>query len=77
MRYNLIVIFELLKVNNDCQTKKPRMMQEYDFSKEETFSTTASTLVRPSKKVVKNILDFARSYQNVDCGGMQVRFFLN
>ena len=53
------------------------MMQEYEFSKEETFSTAASTLVRPSEQVVRNILDFARCYQNVDCGGMKVRFFLN
>ena len=53
------------------------MMQEYEFSKEETFSTAASTLVRPSRKVVKNILDFARCYQNVECDGKQVRFFLN
>ena len=53
------------------------MMQEYDFSKEETFSTTASTLIGPSEQVLKNIIDFARCYQYVEVGGSQVRFFLN
>ena len=33
-------------------------MQEYEFSQEETFSTTASTLIGPSEQVLKNILDY-------------------
>lgn len=53
------------------------MMQEYEFSKEETFSTAASTLIRPSEQVLRNILDFARCYQNIECGNAQMRFFLN
>ncbi len=53
------------------------MMQEYDFFDEETFSTSASTLIRPSEQVLRNILDFARCYQTVDCGDVQVRFSLN
>lgn len=56
---------------------KPRMMQEYEFSKEETFSTDAGTLIRPSRQVLRNILDFARCYQSVECCGVQVRYFLN
>jgi len=55
----------------------PRMMQEYDFSKEETFSSTASTLIRPSEQVLRKIMDFARCCQNIDCGGVTIRFFLN
>ena len=57
--------------------KKARMMQEYEFSQEETFSTTASTLIGPSEQVLKNILDFARCYQYVDVDGSQIRFYLN
>ncbi|MBR6292737.1 MAG: hypothetical protein IKR33_08045 [Bacteroidales bacterium] len=53
------------------------MMQEYEFSQEETFSTTASTLIGPSEQVLKNILDFARCYQYVDVDGSQIRFYLN
>ena len=53
------------------------MMQEYEFSKEETFSTAASTLIRPSEQVLRNIMDFARCCQNVDCCGATIRFFLN
>ena len=68
---------ELLCVNNDVKPITARMMQEYEFSKEETFSTTASTLIGPSEQVLRNIIDFARCYQNVECGNVQVRFFLN
>ncbi len=53
------------------------MMQEYEFPREETFSNAAGTLIRPSEQVLRNILDFARCYQNIECGGKQVRFFLN
>ena len=53
------------------------MMQEYEFSKEETFSPIASTLIGPSEQVLKNIIDFARCYQYVEVEGSQVRFFLN
>ena len=64
-------------MNNIKNQIKPRMMQEYDFFDEETFSPTASTIIRPSEQVLRNILDFARCYQNVDCCGVQVRFSLN
>ena len=53
------------------------MMQEYEFSQEETFSTTASTLIGPSEQVLRNILGFARCYQTVETDGQPVRFFLN
>lgn len=52
-------------------------MQEYEFSEEETFSTAADTFVQPSGQVLRNIMDFARCYQSVECCGMQIRFFLN
>lgn len=53
------------------------MMQEYDFSQEETFSSAASTIIRPSEQVLRNIIDFARCYQWVEVGDSQIRFFLN
>ncbi len=37
----------------------------------------AETLVRPSEQVLRNILGFARCYQTVAVGEMQVRFSLN
>ena len=75
--HNFLQQVELLCVNNDVKPITARMMQEYEFSKEETFSTTASTLIGPSEQVLRNIIDFARCYQNVECGNVQVRFFLN
>ena len=52
------------------------MMQEYDFSGEETYQT-AGTVVRPPEQVLRKILDFARCYQSVEVECGQVRFFLN
>lgn len=55
-----------------------RMMQEYDFLSTDTFSVaSASTDIRPSEQVLQNILNFARSCQIVEAGGMPIELFLN
>ena len=51
-------------------------MQDYDFLGTDTFSADVEA-VQPSEHVVKNILDFASSYQAVEVGGMQFELFLN
>lgn len=55
---------------------KVLMMQNYDF-----YGTSMPLLndeaMKPSEEVVKNILDFASSYQPVEAGGMQFELYLN
>ncbi len=55
---------------------KVLMMQYYDF-----YGTSMPLLndeaMKPSEEVVKNILDFASSYQAVEAGGMQFELYLN
>ena len=54
------------------------MMQKYEFSGTDTFpELSASTQVRPSERVVRNILNFARSCQVVVVGGTPIELFLN
>ena len=53
------------------------MMQQYDFSSTDTFSTAASTSIQPSEQTLQNIRSFARSYQTLVVEGMKINFFLN
>lgn len=54
------------------------MMQKYEFLSTDTFPTfSASTQVCPSRRVVKNILDFARSSEVVEVEGRVIEMFLN
>ena len=52
-------------------------MQQYDFSSTDTFSSAASTSIQPSEQVLQNIMSFARCYQQVVAGGMEMKLFLN
>lgn len=53
------------------------MMQDYDFSNTDTFSTSASTSIQPSEQVLQNIISFARCYQQVAVEGLEFRISLN
>ena len=54
------------------------MMQEYDFLSTDTFSVASASIdIRPSDQVLQNILNFARSCQIVEAGGMPIELFLN
>ncbi|MBQ9417996.1 MAG: hypothetical protein IJU19_05380 [Bacteroidales bacterium] len=54
------------------------MMQQYAFLSPDTFSpTTACEEVCPSERVVRNILDFARSCQVVEVEGRTIEIYLN
>ena len=66
-----------LKAKTNCSTKKARMMQQYDFSSTDTFSSAASTSIQPSEQTLQNIRSFARSYQTVVVDGVKVEFYLN
>ncbi len=53
------------------------MMQQYDFSSTDTFSSAASTDIQPSEQTLQNIRRFARSFQTVEVDGVVYDFFLN
>ncbi len=53
------------------------MMQDYQFMDNDTFSSTASTIVQPSEQVLQNILSFARCYQQLSVDGLKLTVFLN
>lgn len=53
------------------------MMQEYEFSPADTFSAAASTNIQPSEQILQNIMGFARCYQHVEAGGMQIKVCMN
>ena len=53
------------------------MMQQYDFSSTDTFSSAASTSIQPSEQTLQNIRSFACSFQTLEVDGMKVEFFLN
>lgn len=53
------------------------MMQQYDFSSTDTFSSAASTDIQPSEQTLQNIRSFARSYQTLVVDGVKVEFYLN
>ena len=53
------------------------MMQQYDFSSTDTFSTAASTSIQPSEQTLQNIRSFVRSYQTLMVEGMKVEVYLN
>lgn len=49
-----------------------------DYNLDDTYATpAAATDLLPSGQVVKNILDFARSYQAVEVEGLKFGLFLN
>jgi len=58
------------------------MMQTYDFKKgrrpvgTNTSSESAST-VQPSKRVIQNILNFARCVQTVNVRNVRIKLYLN
>ncbi len=53
------------------------MMQEYEFTPEDTFSVAASTSIHPSEQTLQNILSFARCQQYVSAGGRQIKVCMN
>ena len=63
--------------SNVCSTKKARMMQQYDFSSTDTFSSAASTSIQPSEQTLQNIRSFARSFQTVEVEGRLIEVYLN
>lgn len=53
-------------------------MQDYELiSSSNTSSETASTNVQPSPKVVQNILQYARCFQNICIGDVNIKVYLN
>ena len=53
------------------------MMQQYDFSSTDTFSSAASTDIQPSEQTLQNIISFARSFQTVEVEGRMIEVYLN
>ena len=64
------------KGEKDNQPIKVLMMQDYDFFGTDTCADM-QVVLRPSEQVVKNIIDFARSYETVEVGGLRFELFLN
>jgi len=55
-----------------------RMMQDYELNNNtSTSSGSASTVVQPSPQVVQNILQYARSFQNIRIGDVNIKVYLN
>ena len=52
-------------------------MHDYKFTDNVTSSESASTLVQPSPHVVQNILQYARCYQNIRIGDVNIKVYLN
>ena len=53
-------------------------MQDYQsFDNTATSFETASTTVQPSPKVVQNILQYARCFQNIRIGDVNIKVYLN
>ncbi len=54
------------------------MMQDYDFlSSTNTSSETASTTEQPSQRVLRNILQYARCFQDINMGDVNIKVYLN
>ena len=53
------------------------MMQDYEFNSTNTSFETASITVQPSPQVVQNILQFARSFQTISIGDVNIKVYLN
>jgi hypothetical protein len=54
------------------------MMQEYPFyDKQGTSFESASTTVQPSPIVVQNILQYARCFQSIRIGDVNIKVYLN
>ena len=60
-----------------CSTKKACMMQDYEFTDNVTSFESASTIVQPSPHVVQSILQYARCYQNIRIGDVNIKVYLN
>ena len=55
-----------------------RMMQDYEFQDSTSTSfESASTVVQPSPQVVQNILQYARCFQNIRIGDINIKVYLN
>ena len=57
--------------------KKARMMHDYELTYSDTSFETVSTAVQPSPRVVQNILQYARCYQNIRIGDVNIKVYLN
>jgi hypothetical protein len=54
------------------------MMHDYDLNGSASTSFgTASTVVQPSPQVVQNILQYARCFQNIRIGDVNIKVYLN
>ena len=53
------------------------MMQQYDFSSTDTFSSAASTDIQPSEQTLQRILSFACSFQAIEVDGITFEVYLN
>ena len=53
------------------------MMHDYEFVNSDTSFETVSTIVQPSPRVVQNILQYARCYQNIRIGDVNIKVYLN
>lgn len=54
------------------------MTQEYEsFNDTVTSSGTVSTAVQPSPQVVQNILQYAKCFQNIRIGDVNIKVYLN
>lgn len=53
-------------------------MQDYESNEStSTSSGSASTVVQPSPQVVQNILQYARCFQNIRTGDVNIKVYLN
>ena len=78
LRHNFSAKVAFLRVIiSNVQPIKARMMQQYDFSSTDTFSSAAGTNIQPSEQTLQNILSFARSFQAVEVEGMTIEVYLN
>lgn len=53
-------------------------MQDYELNNAvDTSDVPVSTIVQPSPEVVQNILQFARCFQNIHIGDVNIKVYLN
>ena len=53
------------------------MMHDYQSIPSDTSFEKANTTVQPSPRVVQNILQYARCYQNIRIGDVNIKVYLN
>ena len=85
--YNNFCHFEFIWVNSADEIARltlmfnfnmARMMQDYELNNNTGTSIgTASTVVQPSPQVVQNILQYARCFQNIRIGDINIKVYLN